>query len=77
MDGHCSYMVDFFEPLLGKYSILEATKQIFVQRNDSFIDLCQKKKNYHHRRLVWLISLIESQRNMICFAMDGHIPYLF
>ena len=26
----CSYMADLFEPWLGKYSLLEATKQIFV-----------------------------------------------
>ena len=25
-----SYTADFFEPYLGKYSVLEATKQIFV-----------------------------------------------
>ena len=44
-----SYTADFFEPELDKYSALEATKQIFVQRNDSSIDPCQKVKNdnYH------------------------------
>ena len=29
MDTQCSYMADFFEPWLGKYSV-EAMKQIFV-----------------------------------------------
>ena len=30
MDDQCSYMADFFKPQLGKYSVLEAMKQIFV-----------------------------------------------
>ena len=31
MDGQYNYTADFFEPELGKYSVLvEATKQIFV-----------------------------------------------
>ena len=28
------YTADFFEPQLSKYSVLEATKQIVVYRND-------------------------------------------
>jgi hypothetical protein len=44
MDNQCSYTADFFEPQLGKYSVLEAMKQISVYRNDSSIDLCQKVK---------------------------------
>ena len=40
-----SYTADFFEPYLSKYSVLEATKQIFLQRNDSFIHPYQKLKN--------------------------------
>ena len=75
MDTQCSYTADFFEPYLGKYSVLEATQQIFVQMNDSSIELYQKVKidNNCPRRLFWLISQIEAQRNMVGFVMDGHI----
>ena len=49
-----SYSPDFF----SKYSILEATKQIFVQMNDSSIDLYQKVQidSYHHSDdyLAWI-----------------------
>ena len=32
-----------------------------------------KIDNYHHRQLVWLISQIKAQRNMVGFVVDGHI----
>ena len=70
-----SYTADFFEPYLGKYSVLEATKQIFVQRNDSSIHPCQKLKNdnYHHSQLIWPVSQIDVQRIMLGFLVEGHI----
>ena len=73
MDAQCS--TDFFEPKLGKHSILEATKQGFVLRNDSSIKIYQKVKidNNRPRRLFWLISQIEAQCNMVGFVVDGHI----
>ena len=75
MNTLCSYMADFFKPYLGKYSVLEASKQIFVQRNDSSIDPCQKVKfdNYQPRRLLWPVSQIDVQRIMLGFLVEGHI----
>ena len=39
-----SYTADFFEPYHSKYRVLEATKQMFVQRNDSSIHPYQTEK---------------------------------
>ena len=66
------YTADFFEPYLGKYSILEATKQIFVQRNDSCIQKL-KNDNYHHRQLIEPVSQIDALRIMLGFLVEGHI----
>ena len=56
-----------------KDSVLEATEESFVYRNDSSIDPCQKSKSIIiTRRLVWFISQMEPQHNMVSFAMDGH-----
>ena len=68
-------MAELFVPYLCKYSVLEATKLIFVYGNDSSIYLCQKVKmdNYHPGRLFWLISQISVHHNMVGFVVDGHI----
>ena len=60
---------------LSKYSVLEATKQIFVYRNDSTIDPCQKVKinNYHLEQLFRTVSQIDAQHIMLGFLAEGHI----
>ena len=70
-----SYTADFYESYLGKYSVLEATKQIFEQRNDSSIHPYKKLKNddYHHGQLIWPVSRIDAQHIMLGFLMEGHI----
>ena len=66
-------MAKLFVPYLCKCSILEATKRIFVSKNDSSIYLCQEVKmdNYHPGRLFW--AQISVQRNMVGFVVDSHI----
>ncbi len=75
MNTLCSYMAHFFEPYLGKYSVLEDTKQIFVQKNYSSIDQYQKVifDNYQPRRLSWPVSQIDVQHIMLGFLVEGHI----
>ena len=57
------------------YSVLEATKQIFVESNDSSIDPCQKVKNdkYHLGQLNRPVSQIDIQCNVVGFIVEGHI----
>ena len=61
--------------MMMKYSVLEATKQIFVWRSDSSIDLYQQVKNdnYHLGQLFWPVSQIDIQRIMLGFLVEGHI----
>ena len=55
-----SYTADFFEPNLGKYSVLEATKQIFVRNDSSIHTNKMKNDNYHHSQLIWPVSQIDA-----------------
>ena len=73
-----SYTADLFEPYFSKYSVLEATKQIIVQRNDSFIHLYKnlKNDNYYHGQLLWPISQIDVQSIMLGFLVEGHITIM-
>ena len=75
-------MADFFSQAItckvASYSILETTKQIFVQRNDPLsIDPHQKVKNdiisYHLGQLNRPVSQIGIQCNMVGFVVEGHI----
>ena len=54
-----SYTADFFEPYHSKYGVLEATKLMFVQRNDSSIHTKLKDDNYHHGQLIWPVFQVD------------------
>lgn len=56
-------------PCPSKFSVLEATKQIFVKRNDSAVS-----KSENHQLSTWVTTLaqIGIQFNMVGFIVGGH-----